>query len=84
MGQVHVALLRILLPQLGYTYKPRGRNMHKRRALDNLRWPLLAGDNLMYLDGLSWPLFYDDYCHLTADRLWASYHDDGTQLDFNG
>lgn len=82
MGQVHVALLRILLSQLGYTYKPRGRNMHKRRSVDNLRWPLLGGDNLIYLDGISWPLFYDDYCHLTADRLWASYHDSELHLDF--
>lgn len=84
LGQVHVSLLRVLLPhlQLGYTYKANGGHMHKRRTVDNLRWPLLAGDNLTYLDSLSWPLFFDDYCHLTADRLYASYNDPELHLDF--
>ena len=86
MGQVHVSLLRVLLPNLkmGFTYKPRGggSGVYKRRHVDNIRWPLRAGDNLTYLDGLSWPVFYDDYCHLTADRLWSSIHDEVLQLDF--
>ena len=88
IGQVHVALLRILLVKklskgMGYSYKPNGGGMgvHKRRQLDNIRWPLLAGDNLTHLDTLSWPLFYDDYCHLTADRLWANYHGRVNGLD---
>ena len=81
LGQVHVALLRMLLAELGYSYKPKGSNSHKRRSLDNLRWPLRGGDNLTYLDDFSWPLFYDDYCHLTADTLWASYNDIRTHID---
>jgi hypothetical protein len=86
MGQVHVSLFRILLPQLqmGFSYKPKGGAVgaHKRRHIDNVRWPLRAGDNLTLLDSLTWPLFYDDYCHLTADRLWASMHDEQLHLDF--
>ncbi len=80
MGDIHVALLRILFAQklknMGYSYKSGGGGVgvNKKRQIDGIRWPLLAGDNLSHLDGLSWPLFYDDYCHLTADRLWASYH----------
>jgi len=81
IGQIHVALLRILLVKklprsMGYSYKPKGGEMgvHKRRQMDNLRWPLIAGDNLTNLDTFSWPLFFDDYSHLTADRLWANYH----------
>ena len=88
IGQVHVALLRILLVKklskgMGYSYKSQGGGVgvHKRRQVDNLRWPLLAGDNLTNLDTFSWPLFYDDYCHLTADRLWASYHGRVDSLD---
>lgn len=80
-GQVHVALLRALLPELGYTYRVRGKNFHKRRLLDNVRWPLRGGDNLTYLDGFSWPLFYDDYCHLTADILWAKFNDETSYVD---
>ena len=80
MWDVHVALLRILFAQklknMGYSYKAGGGGVgvNKKRQIDGIRWPLLAGDNLSHLDGLSWPLFYDDYCHLTADRLWESYH----------
>eukprot|EP00536_Pseudo-nitzschia_multiseries_P002047 jgi/Psemu1/283452/fgenesh1_pg.27_\ len=80
LGEIHVALLRVLFAQklknMGYSYKASGGGVgvHKRRQTDNIRWPLLAGDNLTHLDGYSWPLFYDDYCHLTADGLWASYH----------
>jgi hypothetical protein len=80
LGEIHVALLRILFVQklksMGYSYKPGGGGVGvtKRRQVDSIRWPLLAGDNLTHLDAHSWPLFYDDYCHLTADRLWASYH----------
>ena len=80
LGEIHVALLRILFVQklksMGYSYKAGGGGVGvtKKRQIDGIRWPLLAGDNLTYLDGHSWPLFYDDYCHLTADRLWASYH----------
>jgi hypothetical protein len=88
IGQVHVALLRILLVKklskgMGYSYKPQGGGVgvHKRRQVDNLRWPLLAGDNLTNLDTFSWPLFYDDYCHLTADRLLANYHGRVDSLD---
>ncbi len=87
LGDVHVALLRILFAQklknMGYSYKHGGGGVGviKKRQVDGIRWPLLAGDNLTYLDGHSWPLFYDDYCHLTADRLWESYH--GT-LDGDG
>ena len=84
LGQVHVNLLRILLAELGYSYKPKGHNSHKRRSLDNLRWPLRGGDNLTYLDDFSWPLFYDDYCHLTADTLWAKYNDTRTYIDMRG
>jgi hypothetical protein len=86
MGEVHVALLRILMPNLdmGYSYKQRGGavGIAKRRHADNLRWPLRAGDNLMLLDGFTWPLFYDDYCHLTADQLYASMHDNNKMIDF--
>ncbi len=80
LGDVHVALLRILFVQklknMGYSYKASGGGVgvSKKRQVDGIRWPLLAGDNLTHLDGHSWPLFYDDYCHLTADRLWESYH----------
>lgn len=80
LGDVHVALLRILFAQklksMGYSYKQGGGGVGvtKKRQVDGIRWPLLAGDNLTHLDGHSWPLFYDDYCHLTADRLWESYH----------
>jgi hypothetical protein len=80
LGEIHVALLRILFVQklksMGYSYKPGGGGVGvtKRRQVDGIRWPLLAGDNLTHLDAHSWPLFYDDYCHLTADRLWESYH----------
>ena len=87
LGEVHVALLRILFAQklksMGYSYKQGGGGVGvtKKRQVDGIRWPLLAGDNLTHLDGHSWPLFYDDYCHLTADRLWESYH--GT-LDADG
>ena len=86
MGQIHVSLLRILLPNLkmGYSYKASGGGIavHKRRHVDNIRWTLRAGENLTFLDSLSWPLFFDDYCHLTADRLWASIHDNELNLDF--
>jgi hypothetical protein len=86
MGQIHVSLLRMLLPnlQMGYSYKQQGGaiGVTKRRHIDGIRWPLRAGDNLTYLDGLSWPLFYDDYCHLTADKLWAAMNDKELHLDF--
>jgi hypothetical protein len=99
LGEIHVALLRILFVQklksMGYSYKAGGGGVGviKRRQIDNIRWPLLAGDNLTHLDAHSWPLFYDDYCHLTADRLWASYrgsvdgdgddgHDNQNFIDF--
>ena len=76
-GQIHVAILRVLMPQLemGYSYKARGGavGVVKKRPLDGIRWPLRAGDNLTFLDGVSWPLFYDDYCHLTADRIGQTY-----------
>jgi hypothetical protein len=85
-GQIHVAILRVLLPQLdmGFSYKSRGGavGVTKKRPLDGIRWPLRAGDNLTFLDGASWPLFYDDYCHLTADRLWASMNNKDLLLDF--
>ena len=77
MGDIHVSILRILLPQLqmGYSYKEQGGGVgiHKRRQIDNIRWTLRGGDNLTHLDSYSWPLFYDDYCHLTADKLWTKY-----------
>ena len=77
MGDVHVSILRILLPQLqmGYSYKEQGGGVgiHKRRQIDNIRWTLRGGDNLTHLDSYSWPLFFDDYCHLTADKLWTKY-----------
>jgi hypothetical protein len=83
LGQIHVALLRVLLTkQLQYSFKAKGRHWHKRRSLDNLRWPLRGGDNLTYMDRLSWRLFYDDYCHLTADRLYSQYNDEELHLDF--
>lgn len=86
LGDVHVGLLRILLPNLnlGYSYKAKGAliSYNKRRAIDNIRLPLRAGDNLTFLDGLSWPLFYDDYCHLSADQLWAALNDERNHLDF--
>ena len=85
-GQIHVALLRILLPnlQMGYSYKARGGavGVHKKRLVDGVRWPLRAGDNLTFLDSVTWPLFYDDYVHLTADRLWAAMSDEDLMLDF--
>eukprot|EP00934_Nitzschia_sp_Nitz4_P000071 Nitzschia sp. Nitz4//scaffold42_size132992//7696//13638//NITZ4_003379-RA/size132992-augustus-gene-0.109-mRNA-1//-1//CDS//3329551658//71//frame0 len=83
MGSIHVAILRILFPhlQLGYSYKSQGQTLSKRRTLDNLRVPLLAGDNLAFMDGLTWPVFYDDYCHLTADRIYASLHDADRLVD---
>ena len=85
-GQIHVSLLRVLLPhlQMGYSYKPCGNaiDVAKKRHVDGIRWPLRAGDNLSYLDNLSWPIFYDDYCHLTADRLWSSLNDRDIHVDF--
>jgi hypothetical protein len=86
MGQIHVQLLRVLFPnlQMGYSYKQGGGGVgvSKRRTVDNVRYPLRAGDNLTHLDALTWPLFYDDYCHLTADRLWAQWNDEQSYLDF--
>jgi hypothetical protein len=84
LGDIHVALLRILLPSLGQGYTFRSSStakpISKRRTIDNLRLPLLAGDNLTMLDGLSWPLFCDDYCHLTADRMWESLKDEESHI----
>ena len=75
LGEIHSALLRVLLPslQMGYSYRERGGSISvaKKRRVDGVWWDLRAGDNLTYLDGLSWPLFYDDYVHLTADVLWG-------------
>ena len=79
LGQVHVALLRVLLPaqKMGYSYSERGRGIgvSKRRRVDGVWWDLRGGDNLTYMDGLTWPLFYDDYVHLTADHLWEMMND---------
>lgn len=87
LGQVHVNLLRILLPRLnlGYGYRAHGGSMgvFKKRRLDGIRWPLLGGDNLTYLDNYTWPLFYDDYCHLTADVLWVSMNDTNLYVDMH-
>ena len=82
LGQVHVALLRHLLPTLGYTYRSRGMALTKKRKIDGLRWNLRGGDNLTYLDSYTWPLFYDDYVHLTADILYERMHDPTSHLDF--
>jgi hypothetical protein len=85
LGQVHVNLLRILLPRLnlGYGYRTQGGSIgvFKKRRLDGIRWPLIGGDNLTYLDNYTWPLFYDDYCHLTADVLWVSMNDTNLYVD---
>ena len=82
IGRVHVALLRHLLPTLGYTYRPQGMSLTKKRTVDGLRWDLRAGDNLTYLDSYTWPLFYDDYVHLTADILYERLHDNASHLDY--
>ena len=82
IGRVHVALLRHLLPSLGYTYRPRGMSLAKKRKVDGLRWDLRAGDNLSYLDSYTWPVFYDDYVHLTADSLYERLHDNTSHLDY--
>ena len=85
LGQVHVALLRILLPALrqGYSYRDCGGAtcVAKRRRVDGVWWDLRGGDNLTYLDGITWPLFYDDYVHLTADHLWALMNDNDVYYD---
>ena len=86
LGQVHVALLKVLLPSLnmGYTYRQRGgyAGVVKRRKVDGLRWELRAGDNLTYLDAFSWPLFYDDYAHLTSDILHSYMKDKELHVDY--
>jgi PHD-finger len=86
LGQVHVALLKVLLPSLnmGYTYRQRGgyAGVVKRRKVDGLRWELRAGDNLTYLDSFSWPLFYDDYAHLTSDILHSYMKDEELHVDY--
>lgn len=85
LGQIHVALLRVLLPSLnmGYTFRQRGgyAGNIKRRKIDGHRLELRAGDNLTYLDSFSWPLFYDDYVHLTADVLHAHLSDSELHMD---
>ncbi|KAL7574973.1 hypothetical protein ACA910_010792 [Epithemia clementina (nom. ined.)] len=92
LGQIHVALLRILLPSLhmGYHWpvtKPGQKQASppllnsKKRKKDGLKWPLRAGDNLEYLDHFTWPLFFDDYAHLIADIHYASWHDSGNYVD---
>lgn len=76
-GEIHVALLRILLGSLrmGYQWKKSlCLTTTKRRKIDNLRIPLRAGDDLQYLDTFTWPVFLDDYCHLTADILHQSMY----------
>ena len=80
LGQVHVAILRILLDnlQLGYHWGTKQSSAFitsKKRKVDGIRWPLRAGDNLGLLDLYTWPVFFDDYCHLTADTIYASLHD---------
>lgn len=82
MGRVHVALLRHLLPTLGYSYRRRGMSLSKKRKVDGFRWDLRAGDNLTYLDSYTWPLFYDDYVHLTADSIHERLHDTTSHLDY--
>jgi hypothetical protein len=87
LGHIHVALLRLLFPQIQQHYhwgaalsSHHGSNMRrfpwlphvKKRKLDGLRWTLRAGDDLEYLDLFTWPIFVDDYAHLTADRLYWS------------
>lgn len=87
MGKIHVALLRVLLPQLkmGYSYRDNGGGLcvAKRRRVDGVWWDLRGGDNLTYLDGITWPLFYDDYVHLTADHLWELMNDTNQHIDHN-
>ena len=86
LGQVHVALLRVLLPSLnmGYTHRLRGgyAGVIKRRKVDGFRLELRAGDNLTYLDSFTWPLFYDDYVHLTADILHSYINDKELHVDY--
>ena len=86
LGQVHVALLKVLLPSLnmGYTYRQRGGYacVIKRRKVDGFRLELKAGDNLTYLDSSTWPLFYDDYVHLTADILHSYINDNELHVDY--
>lgn len=82
MGQVHVALLRHLLPPFGYTYRTRGSSLSKKRKIDGLRWDLRGGDNLTYLDSYTWPIFYDDYVHLSADIIHERLNDTASHLDY--
>lgn len=84
LGQIHVAILRLLLGSLrmGYHWgKGFSQVVAKKRKLDGLRWPLRAGDNLEFLDTFSWPIFYDDYCHLTADILHTAMTDTTDYVD---
>ena len=91
-GNIHVAILRILLPSLhmGYHWpvlKPGQKQsspplqISKKRKKDGLRWPLRAGDNLEYLDHFTWPLFCDDYAHLIADVHYASWNHTENYVD---
>jgi PHD-finger len=82
MGQIHVALLRHLLPTLGYTYRIRGMARTKKSTIDSTVYDLRGGDNLTYLDPYTWPLFYDDYVQLTSDILKARIHDSNRHWDF--
>jgi len=82
LGQAHVALLRILLPNMGYSYRQRGMSLFKKRKVDGFRWHLRAGDNLTYLDSYTWPIFYDDYIHLTADIIAEKLRDTTNHIDF--
>ena len=85
LGDIHVAVLRILLSNMGQHYYHWGGGtaslsvVKKRR--DGLRYPLRASDHLELLDRHTWPLFFDDYSHLTADFLWDSIHDTELTLD---
>jgi hypothetical protein len=89
MGNIHVHILRILFHnlQMGYNWKdttstPPPLDIVKKRKIDNIKWPLRAGDNLHYLDMYTWPIFYDDYCHLTSDIIYASLFDVADHIDF--
>jgi DDT domain len=89
LGSVHVHILRILLNhlQMGYNWKDTSSavappiEVLKKRKIDGIKWPLRAGDNLLFLDMYTWPLFYDDYCHLTADVLYSAMFDETDHID---